>query len=426
MLRQVFCFQVVLLMAVGWGAWTCAADDSTGELASKGQLGEDDPASVATTEVFEALRQQLVELEKGADRRPSIGDFHRIVKGPDGNYLVGRRQRMDLWEQFAKTQGAPLITMPDLAALATATRESIWSLRTVARHQIYSFPGGHRTLDSDTLVECVRNDGKALFRTTAPMLERTMAYDGELLRRFDISGRGRQGSIQNFPSREILWEIDNDILLLSMLVNTEIEVGSKWMSYDLPAFLDTKYMVVFAEIKKEGDSSLLRVGNPGVQVLCDVDKSFAVTRLDVNTWSKDGRRDVKVVSRTLSGHEQFDGVWLPRKVVIQRFAETDDNSLVSENVIEYREIAVNQPVADELFRDVIPDGVPVVDGIRNVMFVSGGSNATIDEAVRRSALDRLTTPGSSRYSARLIVVLANGALILAVVVTWLWRRMAGS
>lgn len=388
---------------------------------------QEDRLAVADS-VFQGIRDEILDDLRSHDSRLSLEGFLRHLKNADGSYRVGIKQRNELWDVFCEKLAPPPITISELASLILATRESIVSCRTVSVCRKYSSAGETGKTVPSVRVEAIRSEGRFLRRNhmldpAAPVKAAFMSYDGEVVRQYSATKDTKHGSIALLQSRDALWDLHYDVLALSMHCDTVAELGFYLPCYNLAEMLKKEHKIaIMPESDGKDASPLVRIGHPGMWVVCDPDKSFAVTKFQLSGFASDFRSDQLVCRYTLSDHVELEpGVWLPKKLKVENFARDAENAVSSIETVDVEKIEVNKNYDNEVFRDLIPDGVGVVDSVRNVTYVTGNPSMSIEDAVNNLTRD-LLKPVAPKSSAFRYALFTINIVIVAAIATVLVRR----
>jgi hypothetical protein len=110
-----------------------------------------------------------------------------------------------------------------------------------------------------------------------------------------------------------------------------------------------------------------------------------------------------------------DGVWLPSEIVKTWF--DDAGQMMMQEQIELSQMAINMPVPQETFTEIIPRGAFVTDNIKSLSYISG-EKGSIAQLVEKSVPGGLEArPGKQSWT---IVILGNLAVLAVVLAVW-WR-----
>ncbi len=287
--------------------------------------------------------------------------------------------------------------LPDLLAILNAKRDSIRSFRCK-----------YKSSNQPDEVSVFAFDGnKILLHAGGPV--RQSAFDGELVRMIRSNG---DAVIERLQSLDMFYRADMP-LAKAMLLDPRL-VGVEDFGVDLSLYLKKNGFSVFEETVNFDDSRCLLVATYPYKVYLDLDRNFALKRLESIRHESvaDDKGFPVIVGHSVkahSAHSDFvdygNGIWLPSKIVTEHANDTS-------TVVEVVEMEVNPEIADAYFVDIFPDEATVLDSVRGLVYVWGERNS-IDKALMTAA------PSKPR---RNILIWANVTIFLLAIGIYGWRR----
>ena len=291
---------------------------------------------------------------------PSYDFFFSLAE----NGQITSVEQTRLWH-LTVAQQQPSISLSDLLALLEAKRDSIQSFR--CKYKTSKQPGE---------VSFFAFDGnKALLREAGPRTQ--IAFDGKLVRTVRLNG---SAAIEPLQSLDMFYRAEMP-LAKAMLLDPRI-VGVEDSGVDLSLFLRKSNFAVFEEVVDIDDSRCVLVATYPYKAYLDLDRNFALKKLESikheSVPDSDGfpvvtRHSVKAHSIHSGFIDYGNGIWLPTKIVTEH-----PNGATT--VIEVVEAEVNPEIADADFVDIISDDAKVLDVVRGLTYV-WGERSSIDHAL---------------------------------------------
>ncbi len=296
-----------------------------------------------------------------------------------------QKQEMGVaWGEVVGMQ-SPSISSQDLADLLKFKRESIQDIQLdyVLREETLG-QGRHKEwleqrrkvmfAGSKALVQ-VNTDSKEGPSPEQP-LSILKSYDGEVVRTIttDTSNKQPVAAINNLQSRQDFFQTHN-ILVASMLIDARREWNAPHGFYDLVYLLTDLKAAVLERTERIADTDCLVVTDGLCRVFLDSARDFSVIRVEEFEIKYDasdillGR--VPTAIRELMQLEDYgNGIWLPSTV--DRVLLKDGKPALRE-VSSLVDLKINQGIDDSVFRDVIPEGMLVFDGVRKASYRFGNA-----------------------------------------------------
>jgi hypothetical protein len=309
---------------------------------------------------FDALCEESQRL----GRLPSLTEFTAVVEWSaaplesDG----GRDDYQNLWMLFVCAQETGAIKAKILADLRQM-REAIRSLR--VRYNVEETRGGkaERVLHTgdfawqgnEFFFECSPGRAEGIDREIE-------AFDGEVVRSLRADSDSTTGSIQklDYPGR-FFDRSRNPLILAGLADNKKFEVGEP---FDFVKQIESLVVYETHETIEGMECVVLGLGNDRYY-LCPAFGHALVGYDSGPTFDKEAGRLIAGPNqgkRRNTGLTNYgEGIWLP-----DRLEETHHKAgeLKLRRVVEITRWQVNEKQDHELFRDVIPVGTEVADGIR--------------------------------------------------------------
>ena len=323
---------------------------------------------------------------------PSLDVYYEEIE----KHALSNAEQSILYAEVVKQQRPP-ISLSDLIAVLQSKIDSIKSFRcsytTTKRSGMtceYAFDG----------VKFLMHDGTP---------DEQKSYDGELIRDVESS---KEASIYNGDSISRFHRPDMP-LCRAMLFRPQL-LDMKDVTVNIVDFLNLNYFTVVEATSTIDDSRCLRVGCLAYEMFLDLDRNFAIKRLDSYTHKTTDAGDglPVIVGHSIKGsiaHSGFtdygNGIWLPSKIEV---SHSDGSS----TVVEAKEIQINPQIPHADFVDIIPDGVLVKDGVKELVYV-WGQRSSIDQVLQE------TTPVKSRW----VLVWVNLCVLAVAFSFYAWRKL---
>ena len=303
-------------------------------------------------------------------------------------------ERTRLWTEWKAAQRAT-ITQADIVEAAKAKRASIKSVRItyVTPTQGYSMDGKQRVEDFNEKTfflmkgDMLRTDKQrqAADETFGP--PNIMTYDGQVMRwLYRQKDNPVSGNIQAFHSRSIFFDPKSVLGSQMMLDNATDDPRPGLIWHDLAYFFQPQggvSTVAESEEMVDGRKALVCThdAEPMFVIWLDPERNYAVLKQVENKIQyveKDGKYIATglVPDMVIENKDFFDaggGVWMPRREVFRWLNE--DGSTWREETTEVEKAEINGAVADSEFKDVFPNGTPVIDNISRTMYTQGELDA---------------------------------------------------
>jgi hypothetical protein len=372
-------------------------------------------------ETFSNVRVEVSNFRRDHGRAPNDEDFFSII-AKNRNCLTAHEQ-ITIWKDIVKQQ-KPEIDINAIVKLYQAKRDSI------------------RDYESKFTVNRKKNDGSLETKVVIHALKdrkfylntefvsgnqpkgNVLSYDGEYLFRIKDVHDSPFASIAMLELRSLAFNDENP-LAQSMLYDTEL-AGFEHRFFDMVNNLPrAKDSVVFEHEEIVDGVSCIVVADFSQRCFFDKQNSYSLKKIQrFNTTSTgtaigdvlDGGR-ILTFQRELFDTKDFaNGIVLPYRCVNKFF---DDRGLpTSEKIIDVEFINVNSGLEDSYFSDIIPDGIPVVDGVLGLVYNSD-DRPSIDTTLKRVAK-------SKRVWTFQIVSVTLGIImiIIALIMMYLKRRNA--
>jgi hypothetical protein len=145
----------------------------------------------------------------------------------------------------------------------------------------------------------------------------------------------------------------------------------------------------------------------------DIENGFSLRKLEMRPQFQSSKVSFTKLCRKFV--DCGDGVWLPSEIVKTWF--DDAGQMMMQEQIELSQMAINMPVPQETFTEIIPRGAFVNDNIKSLSYISG-EKGSIAQLVEKSVPGGLEArPGKQSWT---IVILGNLAVLAVVLAVW-WR-----
>ncbi|NQT17780.1 MAG: hypothetical protein HQ582_33805 [Planctomycetes bacterium] len=206
-------------------------------------------------------------------------------------------------------------------------------------------------------------------------------------------------------------------LCQAMMFNTELTARPSTAA-DLAQWLDDPARVqVFEATETIDGRNCLLLGSSATQIYLDMDRTFALVRVDTYRLERNEAPDTHGLStikgrwlkgrRTASDFQDYgNGIWLPNRTELVHFDK--DGKILAEKTTRVQNMEINPILDDGFFSEIIPEDAFVVDGVRNMTYVYG-------ERASIGGLLRDTVPSKTTTRLRWISVCAGLVLIVLVI-----------
>jgi hypothetical protein len=365
----------ILACAVSYTPQLAADDFSELSAAERLQSRRDmERVSPETTLTWKAIITKAEEL----DRMPSFPEFMEILVEAEGPFT--ENDQMALFSAFHSVQ-LPPVTRSELVELLRAQRDSISSYRVNYVTNYRAQTNTPRVLEMPMRLECdFAFDERKLFIQQATFHNdelkktETEGFDGEILRGL-LEGHDHSphGSVRTIVFRECYYKSENPFLAAGLL-NGPADWGRKVtaMAHDLAHEAEHSF---FYETPVEIDGvECIVFGTSLNMIFCSPEHSYALmeVRSSEFAFDKESGRYVRDGSFVIQKNSDFievaDELWLPK--TIEHLFERDGEAVVDyTTTVESYE--VNEDIPEDLFTDIIPEGVLVTDVVLDLIYRQG-------------------------------------------------------
>lgn len=299
------------------------------------------------------------------------------------------------WHAWRESRTSALTTI-DLADLIEMKRDSIVDMSiSYTTTNVPTTPrkaqGGWSSLTDlwSSRMECIQSGDKILQRTLRGRsfsdwdMNLVKSYDGEKEASYRVyRDSSPTGQISEFQGRSFFQDSYGP-LTLSMLRNSERDLGFRWLVTDIVALLRTEGAWL-----DEGNPERINgvectpvgLGTPSLfKAYLDPTRDYSVVKFEQyhNAYDTYGLAQDRFISDTWVCEDLEDhgnGLWLPRKITRKIYSprsEADEpvpGKLLAESVTHVESARFNEGIADEVFTDIIPKGVRVRNSIAGITY----------------------------------------------------------
>lgn len=373
----------------------------------------------APSSAVEQCRDKLGNVAASSGRAPTLAEFRKLLMDPPSPCTA--HDYRTLWAFFIGQQ-RPEISLKNIRELHSSLRESIVSFR-ASWNVVNQWPDetDERLIDYQAgQFYFVMDSGKMRYDTVhGPNLDdlhitQSRSYDGEIERVYHADRPGA-GAITHpliassyyFDSHHPLW--------LAKLIDSERDLGTTRPGLENFQARSAYPLECLVEFHGRMCVALLELGTT---YYLDPAMNYAYCGMEAGRYVFDAsvgrvvRSDDYVVHALGEFKHCGNGLWLPTHAVRTKYIGGVARDVTKVTVTH---MVVNEEVDPSEFEQVIPAGVEVFDGIREMAYIQGGSKSV---AVN---LERVIERRSSRWVYGVIVavhLLAISALV------WRWRRVA--
>ena len=354
-------------------------------------------------------------------RAPSLQEFNEKTTLPSGVVGISRESRVPALEAFSRTQ-QPIISGPDLIELYKSTRASISDLHMTVELNEYEFTGDTRELMVSTVHEFASSGRKTMLKKSPSDAVNwsVLAYDENAQRSYQVQGKGKFGSVQQYGGRSAYFRPKSNVLFGSMLLDSVDCTQMELAFHDLCLFLSQEGVAVTEQLLERDGVECVVAGNPGQEVWMDPARNFAVVYFVNYTHPPDGPRKPTYECILEDLRDCGNGIWLPGKMTRRNYDKPGPaGKLVKESVAVVTSLSVNEPLPNSLFSEVIPEGTVVLDRLQDLTYVSG-----VNGSIEQLLTEEFTRPAvEQKFDGRFILI---NSLVLLLILGffgfWHFRR----
>ena len=293
--------------------------------------------------------------------RLSLGELTELIQEADPP--LTELDVRNVWLEFRRQQ-SPLISHADLSAMYTAKMDAV--------EQIHlAFSSTNNKNQEEVRRYAYARDGENLFSSVHlnDHLVKTYGLSENVLREYrgDIPEKGWLTKPHRYSRT---FHDRRNPLALAMLLDARDNTGLDATRTDMVAFLQDTLTVVFEKTQTIDGVECVVVSDLTSTLYLDPNRDFALVKMDINSFEFDGdSRGFKVEPRFSRINSEFvdygNGIWLPKK---STFTELFEGTDTIERVVLLDEATVNKQIPGNLFEDIFPDGIIVIDNINNITY----------------------------------------------------------
>ncbi len=324
---------------------------------------------------YKKARDRLENFKTEFGRAPNLDDYYKILLS--GELNLTRDDQSFLWNTLRFTQ-TPSLSKKDLAKIFQMKKNSIRDM-----YASFVVVTGNEAYGTTEYVFALKNkmrylDKKGVYSATGSYHE-LISLDNSYFRKVWFLHPDANASIKQKNG-----EINEAFLCLQMplvvsllcdrsIFDLEIDRG------DLCLLLGKQpsFQIMEQTTVVDGNECLV-LASPNIEVYLDISKDFSVCSL--KCYRDNGHDGEAATFRYLSYERVFhnlsdygNGIWLPTSIETTMFEP--DQSVKSREIVEYREIRINDDLENKFFEDVIPVGAIVTDSIRDIVYNWGGKSS---------------------------------------------------
>jgi hypothetical protein len=353
---------------------------------------------------------------------PTVDDFAKLIEPLD--FEPNRQTILKGWGVLKELQKKPMVTLDELSHMIRMASDSITDFE--AEYEIIEeeITRAGRLTRNHERYHCAHSEGQHYLKSESmgdvhsDVAFSVSGYDGTTYRRYFQRNAPNKsnGSIEPLEVFGAFYPSELHPLCEAMLVDSQKIFGRPLPGCDMVALLNrerTEPMVVYEKTKRVHGADCLVAANDMFRVGFDTAHGFALRTFEV--YESDERHHFRL--RSARDIEELadcgNGIWLPRRIRRDRFK---NGVLWYQTRLNVSSLRVNQPIAKEVFRDIIPSGVMVYDGVRNLSYISG-ADGSIDHLLLGATPRVHRTPPRSGF---LLKVLAINLVVFALIVAAIW------